>query len=203
MSGENVKKKFYAYPELTPCARFMQGNSAILFFAVYALLASLFPWEWLFQKAWYHAWIDVVAFWSPNIRMLPDSPSQIVELASAYLAFTNTLGPFYVLISVRCALRHARNPEVYIRNSHISTWTLFKYFVMAVFIVPIMFYGALGYEGGSPSIRPTDLFYTSGAAFIAMNATGWWASGAYTFGMVIITRMLEERLLKNRNRSMK
>ncbi len=112
MSDKSARKKFYAYPELTPCARFMQGNAAIFCFAAYAMIASLVPWEWLYRQAWYRIWIDIVAFWSPNIRKLPDSPSQIVELASAYLAFTNTLGPFYVLMAVRCAhtgIRKTRN----------------------------------------------------------------------------------------------
>lgn len=199
MNGEaKHRERAYAYPELTPCAKRMQGDIAIFCFAVYAVIASLVPWEWFYQQAWYRAWIDVVAHWSPNIRKLPDSPSQIVELASAYLAFANTLGPFYVLASVRCALRHVRNPELYARNRHIGIWTLLKYFVMAVFIVPVMFYGALGYAGGHPSIYPTDLFYTSGPAFIAINAAGWWASGAYTFGLVIVICLNGERWLGNK-----
>ncbi len=207
MSGERMPKpngrptrreRAYAYPELTPCAKRMQGDVAIFCFAVYAVIAAILPWEWFYRQAWYRAWIDVVAYWSPNICKLPDSPSQIVELASAYLAFANTLGPFYVLASVRCALRHVRNPELYARNRHIGNRVLLKYLVMAVFIVPVMFYGALGYEGGSPAIAPTDLFYTSGPAFIAMNATGWWASGAYSFGLVIVICLYGERWLGNK-----
>lgn len=100
------------------------------------------------------------------------------------------------------AYRHTKNPELFRRNSHIGTRSLFKYFVMAVFIAPIMLYGALGYEGGAPSIRPTDLFYTSGPAFIAMNVTGWWASGVYSFGLVILACLYIERLLGRYRRRM-
>jgi len=192
------RKRPYGHPELTPCSRFMQGNAAIFCCVVYALVASQIPWEWLYQQPWYRTWIDVVAHWSPNIRKLPNSPSQIVELASAYLAFTNTLGPFYVLASVLCALKHVQNPELYARNRDFSTWLLFKYLLMAIFIVPVMFYGALGYEGGSRTIAPTDLFYTSGPAFIGVNVAGWWASATYTFGLVTVICMFGERWLVNK-----
>ncbi len=193
MSGEPVKKKFYAYPELTPCADFVANAGAAVFFILFALMASAVPWEWLYSREWYRAWIDVAANWSPSIRILPSSPSRIVEQASAYLAFANTLGPLYLAATIRCGWRHGGHPGLLKHNRHIKNREIAKLLVMAFSMALLMLYGALWWEGGSSTLYHTDIFYRSGPAFIAMHACIWWWFGMMFLGLGILARMLVER----------
>ncbi len=193
MSDEPVRKKFYAYPELTPCADFVANAGAVVFFILFALMASAVPWEWLYSREWYRAWIDVAANWSPNIRMLPSSPSRIVEQASAYLAFANTLGPFYLAVTIRCGWRHGANPVLHERNWHIKTRNLVKYSLVAAAGVLLTLYGTLWWEGTSPELHHTDIFYRSGPAFISLHAVFWWATGICAYGFMTLVRILGGR----------
>jgi len=193
VSGKPVKKKFYAYPELTPCARYLLSDRPLLPLLFFILLSSAVPWEWLYSREWYRAWIDVAANWSPNIRLLPSSPSRVVELASAYLAFANTLGPFYLAATIRCGWRHGGHPELLERNRNIKNREIARFFAIAVTMVLLMLYGALWWEGESSTLYHTDIFYRSGPAFIAMHACIWWWFGMMFLGLAILARMLIAR----------
>ena len=188
-------EKLWLYPELTPCARYLSSDRQLIPLVVFIMLASAVPWEWLYSMGWYRAWIGVMGHWSPNIRVLPGSPSRIVELASAYLAFANALGPVYMAVVVRCGWRHGGHPELHERNRHIATWEIVKYFLIAVAMVFLMCYGVLWWGGGSSELYHTDLFYRSGPAFVTMHAVVWWWCGLMFQILVILVRMLGERWL--------
>ncbi len=195
---DSTVKKLFLDGDQTPCAKYMASGPVYVLWPALAVVLWLFPWEWLYQVEGYHAFIEFMAGFTRSIRDLPQSKSQFIEYAQAYIAAVNFIGMFYLILAVRCGWKHARSEAVIERNRDVSN----RQFVRVIFIGFVgLVMSALAvwvFYGEMPETVMPDYFLRYKLAFVFVHLSMWWALSLCVLGLVATIRLFFIKLHLNK-----
>lgn len=191
-------KKIFLDADKTPCAKYMASGPVFLLWPALAIIVWLIPWEWLYQLEGYRAFIEFMGGFIRSIRDLPQSESQFIEYAQAYIAAITFVGIFYLIFAICCGWKHAKCEAVIERNRYIQN----KQFVRLVFIgfigLLMSMLAVCVFYGDMPDAVMPDYFLRYKFAFVFVHLGMWWALSISVLVFVVTIRLFFIKLHLNK-----